>query len=122
MGNGIYTYTTTLIRGPGNSLDKNSKGWLFELTYDFEKVGVKGLSFLGIYCVANLNDNETISSTGKAVSLVDIDYTTKTAALYYEIPNVKGLKIGIEYETQEKDDAKSKVDTKEYRLRAQYKF
>ena len=122
MGNGIYTYTTTLIRGPGNSLDKNSKGWLFELTYDFEKVGVKGLSFLGIYCVANLNDNEKISSTGKAVSLVDIDYTTKTAALYYEIPNVKGLKIGIEYETQEKDDGKSKVDTDEYRLRAQYKF
>ena len=123
MGNGIYTYTTTLLRGPGNSLDKNAKAWLFEATYDFANVGIKGLSFLGIYSVANLKDNETISTNGLSVSLVDVEYTTKTAALYYDMPHVKGLKVGLEFETQEKDAKGSKsVDTDEYRFRAQYKF
>ncbi|MBV5277960.1 MAG: OprD family outer membrane porin [Campylobacteraceae bacterium] len=124
VGNGPTTYTAMLIRGPGQTLDKDTDSYLFQATYDFAGVGATGLKALAQYGVSKQNDADVISgATSLVLTPRDIKFTNLAFGLSYDVAAVKGLNLAAQYETQEKDTSGvSKVDTNEYRFMANYKF
>ena len=113
MGNGADNlYTGTIIRGGTNTFLRDTTSYLFEASYDFSKVGVQGLKLLGQYAYAEQDNTDT-------------EYTTYHIGASYDVAALKGLSLGLQYETQEKEvgtTIKTSKDTDEVRFRANYKF
>ena len=109
VGNSPAVYTGTLIRASAPQAAKSTDSYRFDITYDFSKVGVAGLKALGSYGYA------------KQDLAADTKYTSYAGAVSYDVAAIKGLSLIAQYETQEKEDAKS-VDTNEFRFLANYKF
>ena len=112
MGNGADNlYTGTVIRGGTMTYAYDTESYLFEASYDFSKVGVQGLKLLGQYAYAEQDRSPN-----------DVEYTTYHIGASYDVAALKGLSLGIQYETQEKEVGNNDTDTDEVRFRANYKF
>ena len=111
MGNGADNlYTGTVIRSGGLTYVHDTTSYLFEASYDFSKVGVPGLKLLGQYAYAE-QDRST-----------DIEFTTYHIGATYDVAALKGLSLGLQYETQNVEIGSADRDIDEVRFRANYKF
>ncbi len=112
MGNGADNlYTGTIIRGGTMTYAYDTESYLFEASYDFSKVGVQGLKLLGQYAYAEQDRSPN-----------DVEYTTYHIGASYDVAALKGLSLGIQYETQNIEVGSADRDIDEVRFRANYKF
>lgn len=120
MGNGPSSYTATMIRASTPTLTANTASYRIDVTYDFSKIGLTGLKALLQHGWTN-QDRVGSAATSS-------DYSSYAGSLEYDVPALKGLTLSAQYETQECEtttyasNAKTSIDTDEFRLRANYKF
>ncbi|QIR76526.1 outer membrane porin, OprD family [Sulfurospirillum diekertiae] len=118
-GNGPTTYTAPLIKAAEVTSGANTDAYKVEATYDFSKVGVVGLKVLGQYVYV---DQDAVTGTvfnGVAAKTKNKFWEGQVS---YDIPNLKGLTLSLEYENATKEVANADVDSNEMRFRANYKF
>lgn len=126
IGLGGDAYTSVMIRGPFNTTPlANNDAYKVEVSYDFAKVNVSGLTFIGQY---QWTDQGKMSvNAGNSAINTSADFTTYAANLTYAIPSIKGLMTQLVYVTQEKEatnalNSVTKTDTDELWFKANYKF
>lgn len=126
IGLGGDAYTSVMIRGPFNTTPlANNDAYKVEVSYDFTKVNVPGLTFVGQYQWTD--QGKMAVNTGTSVAGTSTDFTTYAANLAYAVPTVKGLMTQLVYVTQEKEETDAsnvvtKTDTDELWFKANYKF
>ncbi len=111
MGNGAgnaVAFTAPLIAGASQVAGRDTDAYKVELTYDFSKVGVAGLTVMANYIDVNL---PSTAASG--------DKTFIAGQVAYAIPALKGLTLSAEYENIDNDKT---ADANEFRFRANYKF
>jgi hypothetical protein len=122
MGNGAggaVAFTAPLISGAGKVATGSTDAYKIELSYDFSKVGVAGLTALGQYVSVAADKSTTVLAPRAA----DTDLTYWAAEVAYTVPAVKGLSISLQYEDATKEvTGKADVDSSDLRFRANYKF
>ncbi|MFB1008128.1 MAG: OprD family outer membrane porin [Sulfurospirillum sp.] len=126
IGLGGDAYTSVMIRGPFNTTPlANSDAYKLEVSYDFSKMNIPGLTFIGQY---QWTDQGKMAVTaGTSAIGTSADFTTYAANLTYAVPYVKGLTTQLLYVTQEKEatsasNVVTKTDTDELWFKANYKF
>ena len=126
IGLGGDAYTSVMIRGPFNTTPlANNDAYKLEVSYDFAKANIPGLTFIGQY---QWTDQEKMAvNAGTSVSGTSADFTTYAANLTYAIPSMKGFTTQLIYVTQEKEATSAsnvitKTDTDELWFKANYKF
>ena len=126
IGLGGDAYTSVMIRGPFNTTPlANNDSYKLEVSYDFAKANISGLTFIGQYQWTN--QGKMAVTAGNSVVGTSADFTTYTANLTYAVPAVKGLMTQLVYVTQEKEatstsNVVTKTDTDELWFKANYKF
>ncbi|WNY98131.1 OprD family outer membrane porin [Sulfurospirillum sp. 'SP'] len=125
FGGGPSTYTGTLMRASGSTLGANTDSLRFDVTYDFSKIGVAGLTAIASYAQAK---QDYVAGVFKASEANDLKYTSYAGGVTYDVAALKGLSLALMYETQEKETrpvsgaATTSQDTDEFRFMANYKF
>jgi len=120
IGNGTSSYTATLVKASSPSLRANTDSYRVDFTYDFSKLGVKGLKSILQYAEANQNR--------VGANPTSDDYTSYAAGVSYDVPVLKGLSLELQYEKQEiettrySNNTKFTADLDELRFKANYKF
>jgi len=126
IGLGGDAYTSVMIRGPFNTTPlANSDAYKLEVSYDFSKMNIPGLTFIGQYQWTD--QGKMAVTTGTSAIGTSADFTTYAANLTYAVPYVKGLTTQLLYVTQEKEatnaaNVVTKTDTDELWFKANYKF
>nr|AAN31662.1 metalloid reductase RarA [Sulfurospirillum barnesii SES-3] len=126
-GNGPTTYTATMIAGAATpTAAANTDSYLFQVTYDFSKVGVAGLTAVAQYGWTEQGTQPKLDlETGNSSKVKGTDRTTYAAGVTYAVPALKGLTTSLQYEVQEADSKTAgtkTVDTDEMWFKASYKF
>lgn len=126
IGLGGDAYTSVMIRGPFNTTPlANNDSYKLEVSYDFAKANILGLTFIGQY---QWTDQGKMAVTaGNSVVGTSADFTTYAANLTYAVPYVKGFTTQLIYVKQEKEatntsNVVTKTDTDELWFKANYKF
>lgn len=126
IGLGGDAYTSVMIRGPFNTTPlANSDAYKLEVSYDFAKMNIPGLTFIAQYQWTD--QGKMAVDTGTSKKNTSADFTTYAANLTYAVPYVKGLTTQLLYVTQEKEatsasNVVTKTDTDELWFKANYKF
>lgn len=126
IGLGGDAYTSVMIRGPFNTTPlANNDSYKLEVSYDFAKANISGLTFIGQYQWTNQGKMGVTAGTSTVGT--SADFTTYAANLTYAVPAVKGLMTQLVYVTQEKEatnasNVVTKTDTDELWFKANYKF
>ncbi len=134
MGNGPTSYTSTMIRGTSTRMGADTDSYLAQVTYDFGKVGVTGLTAVAQYGWTEQGKFKSKTNASGFTATSD-DYTNTAFGLTYDVQaaSLKGLTIGLQYETQTRDrtaynattgvqGATTSLDTDELWFKAGYKF
>lgn len=119
-GNGIGHMTTSRIRGPLAGTERNTDAYGIKLGYNFSKMGINGVKTKLAYIVYDQPEQDVITGGGTGVKKYDAKYVSKVFEVYYNVPQVKGLHFGLEYEMQEETNANTEVN--ELRFKTEYKF
>jgi len=120
ISNGAGTYTATMIRQGEASMRASTDSYKLNVSYDFSKIGVKGLH--GVVAYGYADQGEVATKT------VTTDIVSYAAALKYSVASLKGLSFSVQYETQEEEKTNSatntvtSLDRNELRFRTSYKF
>ena len=130
LGNGPTTYTATMIAGAATpTAGANTDSYLVELTYDFSKIGVTGLTAVAQYAWTSQGDIPQSTMAGVQTVKNGTDRTTYAAGVTYAVPALKGLTTSLQYETQEAEfkganeaTTHKTNDTDELWFKANYKF
>jgi hypothetical protein len=126
IGLGGDSYTSVMIRGPFNTTPlANNDSYKIEMTYDFAKANIPGLTFIGQYQWTD--QGKMAVNAGTSVFGTSVDFTTYAANLTYAIPYFKGFTTQLLYVMQEKEltnvsNVVTKTDTDELWFKANYKF
>lgn len=127
LGNGPGVYTVLPIRGPlvySNFAGMDS--YKIALSYDLEKVGIKGLKAGFQYLDASQSSGSTTTAhTGAVTHNVSIE--GYAGMLSYAVPTIKGLTTDLIYVTFDKEatsatNVTTNRDTNELWFNANYKF
>lgn len=130
LGNGPTSYTALPIRGPfAYSSLSGMDSYLFELSYDFSKMGVSGLKGAVQYLTAEQDAPSVATGIGSLSTAAGAhaDYEGYAGMLTYVVPALKGLTTQLIYVTLEKEatsasNVVTKTDTDELWFKANYKF
>lgn len=110
IGNGGMVYTGTEIGGPINEIAKDTDSYAIGLSYNFNAIGIKGFKAGIVYGFAEQNFS-------------DIESTSKVFTANYDVASVKGLSLGLDYETMKQEQNSVNINQRdEMRFRAIYKF
>lgn len=126
IGLGGDAYTSVMIRGPFNTTPlANNDSYKLEVSYDFAKANIPGLTFIGQYQWTD--QGKMAVAAGTSAVGTSADFTTYAANLSYAVPYVKGFTAQLIYVTQEKEattaaNVVTQTDTDELWFKANYKF